>query len=82
MIKSIRDYRFYGLAIIDFFVTLLFAILLHYFMWNYSIHHIQNRTYFQFIFSLFFIFITFIGFGFILHWIFGIKSRLSFILGI
>ena len=79
---NIRDYRFFGLAIIDFIVTFLIVIILHYYIWNNPIHKHKNRNIIQYIFSLLLLFITFIGIGFLLHWIFSIDSKLSLYLGI
>ena len=78
-----RDYKIYGLAVIDFIATFIIAVILHYFIWTNPIHKdIKDRTYIQYILSLFLIFITFVGIGFILHWGFSVDSRLSRYLGI
>lgn len=80
--KDIHDYRIGGLAIIDLVLTIIGVIIIHYYMWKNPIHKDIKRTKIQYILSLLLIFITFLGIGFILHWIFGIDSRLSLYLGI
>ena len=54
---NLRDYRFYGLAIADYVATFLAVFLLHYYMWYHA--KVKNqRTYFQYIFSLIYLFIA------------------------
>lgn len=80
---NLRDYRFFGLAIIDYVVTFIVIFFLHYYMWsNANVKNKNNRTYLQYFFSLFFIFLGALGLAVILHYFFNIKSTFSKYLGL
>jgi NhaP-type Na+/H+ or K+/H+ antiporter len=81
-LSDLRKPRIFGFTLIDLIPTIIFAIILHRYMWIYPIHDIKDRSITQYILSLLLIIITFIGLGFIFHWIFSIDSKLSFYLGI
>jgi hypothetical protein len=81
---NLRDYRFYGLAIADYVATLIVVFILHTYMWyNANINEKMKlkRTYFQYFFSLIYLFIAALGLATILHYFFGIKSVFSRYLG-
>lgn len=79
---NLRSFRIFGLAVFDYVMTFIGAFLLHYYMWIYAnVKFKQNRTNFQYYFSLLFIFIAFLGIGTILHYFFNIKSTFSKYLG-
>jgi hypothetical protein len=79
---NLRSYRFYGLAIIDYIVTLIVVIILHSYMWfNANISITTKRTYIQYFGSFIYIFISILGLATILHYFFGIKSIFSKYLG-
>jgi uncharacterized membrane protein AbrB (regulator of aidB expression) len=81
---NLRDYRFYGLSIADYVATLIAVFLLHSYMWynaNINSKMKLKRTYFQYFFSLFYLFIASLGIATILHYFFGIKSVFSRYLG-
>lgn len=77
---NLRDYRIYGLSIIDYVATLIVVYILHSYMW-YNANVKQKRTYLQYFFSLFYLFIASLGLATILHYFFGIKSVFSRYLG-
>lgn len=80
---NLRDFRFYGLAIIDYVLTFIIIIFLHYYMWsNANVKNKNNRTYLQYFLSLFFIFIGSLGIAVFLHYIFNIKSTFSKYIGL
>jgi len=71
---------------IDIFVVFISAILVTYLLWIYPLNLTpedkQNRTFFQ-IFSLFsLIFVSMFGVGIIVHRILGVRSALSWYMGI
>jgi hypothetical protein len=81
---NLRDYRFYGLAIVDYVATFIIVLLLHSYMWfnaNINSKMKQQRTYIQYFFSLIYIFIASLGVATVLHYFFGIKSVFSRYLG-
>ena len=81
---NLRDYRFYGLAIVDYVATFLVVVLLHSYMWfNAKINQKMKlqRTYLQYFSSFIYIFIAILGIATILHYFFGIKSVFSRYLG-
>jgi hypothetical protein len=79
--KSIRDYRIFGLSIIDYILTFFGVLILHSYMWYYA--NVKNkRTTIQYIISFIYIFIAMLGIGTILHYFFGIKSVFSRYLGL
>lgn len=79
--KNIRDYRIYGLSIIDYIFTFIGVFILHSYMWYYAKVNKNNRTNIQYLISFIYIFITMLGLGTILHYFFGIKSVFSRYLG-
>lgn len=81
-LSDLRKPKIFGMALFDIIATIITAIILHTFMWLYPIHNIKDRCPTQYILSLLLIIITFIGLGFIFHWIFSVDSKLSFYLGI
>jgi hypothetical protein len=78
---NLRSYRIFNLAIIDYVVTFFFVIILHSYMWHYAKVDKTKRTYFQYFFSLFYIFIGMLALATILHYFFNIKSVFSKYLG-
>ena len=79
---NLRDYRIFGLAVIDYVITFIFALILHSYMWFYAnISNKTKRTYLQYFISLIYIFIAMLGLATILHFFFGIKSVFSGYLG-
>jgi len=79
---NLRSYRIFNLSIIDYVVTLFFVFILHSYMWYYAdVADKSHRTYFQYFFSLFYIFIGILALATILHYFFNIKSRFSSYLG-
>jgi len=83
IIEYLRQYRFLKMAIFDLVVTFIFALIVHSLLWAYPLEmkDKEQRTWIQYLFSLFLIFVTFLGLGIISHRIFGIKSTLSAYLG-
>jgi len=83
IIEYLRQYRFLKMAIFDLVVTFIFALIVHSLLWTYPLEmkDKEQRTWIQYLFSLFLIFVTFLGLGIISHRIFGIKSTLSAYLG-
>lgn len=82
---NLRDYRFYGLAIVDYVATFLVVLLLHSYMWyNANMNPILKlkRTYLQYFGSFIYLFIASLGIATILHYFFGIKSVFSRYLGL
>lgn len=80
---NLRSFRIFGLAVFDYVMTFIGAFLLHYYMWvNANVEFKQNRTSFQYYFSLFYIFIASLGIGTILHYFFNVKSTFSKYLGL
>ena len=79
---NLRSFRIFGLAVIDYVMTFIGVFLLHFYMWNYAnVKFKENRTNFQYYFSLFYIFIASLGIATILHYFFNIKSTFSKYLG-
>ena len=79
---NLRSFRIFGLAVIDYVMTFIGVFLLHFYMWNYAnVKFNENRTNFQYYFSLFYIFIASLGIATILHYFFNIKSTFSKYLG-
>ena len=65
---NLRDYRIFGLAVIDYVVTFIFVLILHSYMWFYAdISSKTKRTYLQYFASLIYIFIAILGLATILH---------------
>ena len=79
--KNIRDYRIFGLSIIDYIFTFIGVLLLHSYMWYYAKVNKNNRTNIQYLISFIYIFIAMLGLGTIMHYFFGIKSVFSRYLG-
>ena len=71
------------MALFDFAATFIVVILIHYYMWSRPIYmkDPSKRTTIQYIISLIFLFITFIGIGVIVHYFAGVQSGLSAYLG-
>lgn len=79
---NLRSFRIYGLAVFDYIMTFIGAFILHYYMWSYAnVKFKNNRTNFQYYFSLLYIFIGLLALGTILHYLFNIKSTFSKYLG-
>lgn len=80
---NLRSFRIFGLAVFDYVMTFIGAFLLHYYMWiNANVKYKENRTNFQYYFSLFYIFIASLGIGTILHYFFNVSSTFSRYLGL
>jgi uncharacterized membrane protein len=81
-INKLREPKFMDMAIFDLVGTFVVAFIIHIIMWkNYKGVNAGARTITQYIISLLFIFVTFVGIGIIFHSIFGVSSALSFYLG-
>jgi fatty-acid desaturase len=82
-IETLRSFRIWNMAIFDYVATFIGAFIVHTIMWKNPLNmkNKDNRTPLQYIISLLFIFITFIGIGTIFHRLFSIQSGLSFYLG-
>ena len=82
-VSDLRKFKIFNMAIFDFVATFICVFIIHYYMWSNPIHMKDptKRTYLQYFTSLTFLFITFIGFGVILHYLFNIQSGLSAYLG-
>lgn len=81
---NLRSFRIFGLAVFDYVVTFIGAFFLHYYMWIYANGNFefkQNKTSFQYYFSLIYIFFGLLVLGTILHYFFNIKSTFSKYLG-
>jgi len=79
---NLRSFRIFGLAVFDYVMSFIGVFFLHYYMWsNANVQFKENRTYFQYFFSLFYLFIASLGIGTILHYFFNIKSTFSKYLG-
>lgn len=77
---NLRQYRFFGLAIIDYIITLIAVLILHSYMW-FNANVKKKRTYIQYFISLIYIFIGILAIATILHYFFNIKSVFSSYLG-
>jgi hypothetical protein len=84
VVEDLRKYRIFKMAIFDYILTFIGAFIIHLYIWKNPIHtkDASKRTYFQYFISLFFMYITAIGVGVIVHYFFGIQSTLSGYLGI
>lgn len=83
-ISSLRKYRIYNMAIFDFTITIIIIFLIHLYMWknpHMSIENKNNRNYKQYLISLFLFIIGAIWLGTMGHYIFNVKSQLSYYLG-
>jgi hypothetical protein len=84
-VAQLRQSRIFNMAIFDLVLTFIGAFITHLLMWLYPLDinaiNQEKRTFLQYIISLVFIFLTFVGIGVIIHRIFGIKSALSAYLG-
>jgi len=89
-IENLRKPKIFKMAIFDLVATFIGAFIVHLIMWLYPLNKTLtssnspenfHRTPFQYIISLLFIFMTFVGIGVIVHRIFGVNSALSRYLG-
>ena len=82
-ITELRKFKILNMAIFDFIATFVCVFIIHYYMWTHPIYMKDptKRTYVQYFTSLIFLFVTFIGIGVIMHYIFNIQSGLSAYLG-
>jgi len=73
------------MAIFDYVATFIIVFLIHLYMWLNPIFmsndNKNKRNYIQYFVSLLLLYIAFIGFAVILHYLFNIKSALSAYLG-
>ena len=81
IITSLRKYRIFNMAIFDFAMTFLVIFLVHLYMWRNPIEKQNNRSYMQYFMSLILFIIGSIWLGVIFHYIFNVKSQLSYYLG-
>ena len=81
IITSLRKYRILGMAIFDFAMTILIVFLVHLYMWRNPIEKQNNRSYMQYFISLGLFIIGSIWLGVIFHYLFNVKSQLSYYLG-
>lgn len=72
------------MAIFDWILTFIGAFIVHILLWTYPLDmkDKNKRTAIQYIASFTLILVMLVGFGVILHRIFGIKSALSAYLGL
>lgn len=82
-IEQLREPKFLNMAIFDLVGTFIISLIIHTVLWVYPLEmqNKEKRTYTQYIISVIFIFVMFLGIGVIFHRIFGIKSALSAYLG-
>jgi hypothetical protein len=88
-IEDIRRPKIFNMAIFDLVATFIGAFIVHLIMWIYPLYSPESqksqkmsfRTPIQYIISLLFIFLTFVGIGVIAHRIFNVQSALSKYLG-
>jgi energy-converting hydrogenase Eha subunit A len=82
-IEKLREPKFMNMAIFDLVGTFIISWIIHTVLWMYPIEmqNKEKRTYAQYIASVIFIFVMFLGIGVIFHRIFGIQSALSAYLG-
>lgn len=82
-IEQLREPKFLNMAIFDLVGTFIISLIIHTILWVYPLEmqNKEKRTYTQYITSVIFIFVMFLGIGVIFHRIFGIKSALSAYLG-
>ena len=83
-ITSLRKYRIFNMAIFDFTITIIIIFLIHLYMWKnapLNVNTKNNRTYLQYFISLMLFIIGSIWLGVMAHYIFNVKSQLSFYLG-
>lgn len=82
-IEQLREPKFLNMAIFDLVGTFIISLIIHTVLWVYPLEmqNKEKRTYTQYITSVIFIFVMFLGIGVIFHRIFGIKSALSAYLG-
>lgn len=81
--QNVRQYRIFGMTIVDLTATFIGAFIVHILLWTYPLDmkDKNKRTATQYIVSLTLIFIMSLGLGVIFHRIFGIQSALSGYLG-
>lgn len=82
-IEYLRSFRIWNMAIFDYVATFIGAFIIHTILWKNPLNmkNKEKRTPLQYVMSLIFIFITFVGIGTLAHRLFGIQSGLSFYLG-
>lgn len=85
-VTELRKPKIWNMAIFDITATFIGAFIVHILLWIYPLEmspmQKKERTLLQYIASLLFIFVMFLGLGIIFHRIFGIKSGLSDHLGL
>lgn len=83
-VEELRQYRIFGLAILDLSFGFLGAFIVHLLLWTYplDVKEKEKRTVIQYLSSLLLIFITVVGIGVIVHRLVGVKSTLSSYLGL
>lgn len=84
VVEELRKYRIFKMALFDYIATFIGAFIVHLYIWKNPIYtkDASKRTYLQYFISLLFIYITAIGLGVVVHYIFGVQSTLSGYLGI
>jgi hypothetical protein len=84
--EELRRHRVLNLTLIDLVPTIIIGIIIHSYLWLYPLElsdeEQSNRTFIQYTASLAIILITLLGFGIILHRLFGIRSGLSAHIGL
>lgn len=84
-ITYLRQFKIFNMAIFDLSFTILIVFLLHLYMWSYPYSITEkeklNRNIAMYFISLILFIIVAIGLGTVFHYIFGIKSALSYYLG-
>lgn len=82
-IEKLREPKFLNMAIFDLVGTFIISLIVHTVLWIYPLdmQNKEKRTNVQYIVSVIFIFVMFLGIGVIFHRIFGIQSALSAYLG-
>ena len=82
-INDLRRPKILNMAVFDLVATFIAAFIVHLVLWMHPLEmkNKNKRTAIQYLVSLTFIFIFFLGLGVIFHRIFGIQSALSGYLG-
>jgi len=85
IISYFRQFKIYQMAIFDIVLTILFIFSLHLYMWMYPYgmneEEKSKRNLLMYFVSLLIFLITSFGLGIIFHYIFSVKSTLSYYLG-
>lgn len=83
LLKDLRSYRVFNLALFDMALTFASIIIVHSLLWHYplDIEDKERRTWAQYFASFTLITITFFGVGLIVHRLIGVRSAFSAYMG-